>query len=177
MITSSRRLLALITGGLIVASVANVFWETRVLPKSQYGDRIVALREDGRLITLTGSVTNPYYTKDNFLLTTALLDTAKGGVLIAPDPTLVHEYTMNSLALMSVRIEDYQSELSDEEAEQLLEFAQFEGDGRVTAPGSDLVHFYLITDPDGPRPAAMRLLFFEGSAFYVDEALFVGLRS
>ncbi len=174
---SSARLLALIIGGFLLASVANVFWEVRVVPNTQYEDRIFAFRDDGRLVTLTRTVTNPFASKELFLLATGLLETAEDGVLVAPNPNPVDEYTINTLARMSITIEDYQSELTDEEARQLLELAWLEGDGRLGGPGSDLVHWYLVPGPDEPTPKTMRLLFHKSSAFFVDETLVEELRS
>jgi len=156
-------------GGFILGSIANLFWETQVVPQVAYGERIVALRDDGRLVTLTESTRST--ARERFLLATALLETARGGTLRVPNPDSVEIYTITYLARMTVVVDDYPSELTETQVRRLREFVVFEGEGLLGGPGSIAMTFSIAADTDGPRPSSMSLLFHNGAAFFVDDGL------
>ncbi|MCH8899618.1 MAG: hypothetical protein IH942_03865 [Acidobacteria bacterium] len=171
---SSARLLALITGGFILGSVANLFWETRVVPDVAHGERIAVLRDDGRLVTLTGSTRST--PKERFLAATALLEIARGGTLRVPSEDSVDRYTVTRLARMTVEVADYRSELTETEALHLLGFVRFDGRGQLGDSTSSAVEFYIISSSNEPGPLSMSLLFHNGAAFIVDDDLMGELR-
>jgi len=178
-VRSSARLLALITGGFILGSLFNLFWETRVVPNVAHEERIAVLRDDGRLITLTGSTRST--PREKFWIPTALLEVARGGVLVVSDELLINEYVINSLAQMTVEVEQYKSQLSDEEAQQLLQRVQFEGTGLLSpmlwaGENTEVLPFYVISADRDQLANGMRLLFHNAAVFLVDEILLRELR-
>ena len=179
--TPSYRLFAFIIGGFILASFANLFWEVRVVRTLQYEDRMVALRGEGDLLSLTLSVTEPG-SKELFLSPVALRDVAEGGVLIVPGPNIVDDYTITNLARMTLTTESYRSELSSDEARALLGFTQLEGTmrqggvwapgrPRPTAEGSIAVQFFIIATSEESLPRTMRVLTHDGATLFVDDAI------
>ncbi len=173
--TSSARLLALILGGFILGSVANFFWETQVVPDVAFEERIVALRDDGRLVTLTGSTRS--VARERFLFATALLEIAPGGTLRVPDADSVDRDNITYLSRMTVVVGEYRSELTETEVRHLLDFVRFDGKGLLGAPGSEVMEFFIVSETDGSNPLSMSLLFHKGAAFIVDDALMAGFGS
>ena len=168
--TPPSRLPVLIIGGFILASFANVFWELRVAPEIAHGDPSFILIDNDRLATVARTSPGSSYGL-LYLAPTGLLEVAGDGVLIVPDPEIVDEFTINNLARMSITADDYQTELTGDEAQELLELVRFEGTGLIGGPGSELLDFHIVADPNQPKPEQMRLMFHQGAAFFVAETL------
>jgi hypothetical protein len=172
-VTSSARLLALVVGGFVLASVANVFWETQVVPDTAYDDRIIVSRDDGRLVTLVASTRA--VARERFLMATALLELASGGTLRVPNATLVDVDNITYLSRIALEVDDYRSELTGAEVNQLLGFVRFEGTGLIAGPESTPLDFYIVLGPGDPGRRMLTLLFHEGAAFVVDDDLLQGV--
>jgi hypothetical protein len=100
-----------------------------------------------------------------------LRDLAAGGAITVPDQRILDDYTLAHYSLLEVAVEDYPVELTDGQAQILLENTRFSGETEVV--GRKMRPYVVVSASD--EVTALRLVLFGDALFIVEESLYAAV--
>lgn len=131
----------------------------------------VLIRGSGSLDSLI--VSEQAHLVERFGLYGQLRDLAGGGSVIVPEPPILDHYTLIHFTLVDVEVEDYPVELTEEQAEALLQDVRFAGEGEMVISGRDVYPYVVVATSDAV--SAMRVVLFGDTVFIVEESLYAAV--
>lgn len=166
----ARRIALTFVVAFVAGSLGNVLIEVGQVP----GGRAIAIAPSGDLATLAAAIQRSVRIGYGFSAT--LHDVARGGVLVVSDPELISVSEIENLALMRVVVEEYDPSISARVARELEDRAVASGDGALRWEGPEGT-WTVVTDGLVTSRTRLRLVFFDGAAFAVDEVVLAELQS
>lgn len=157
----ARRFLAVVLIGFSVGAFVNVGTESRYRPEA----RALLVRMSGDLSTVTGTEPSP---RGRYWVASIVHDIAWGGVVVVPDGSLISSSRFRNLAGVGVRIEDYDPTLTPGMVDSLGGLPVIRGVGNITG-NDDYVPFAVVWSEEGTPVPVLRLWFFEGAMFLIDD--------
>ncbi len=167
MLSPARRFAGFVVIGSLVAALINLAGSVAVPLESQP----VLFRESGRLGSLI--VSEQAHVVKRFGLYGQLRDLVGGGSVIVPDLPILDRYTLVHFSKVDVEVEDYPVELTEEQAEALMQDVRFSGEGEMVISGRNVYPYVVVGTSDAM--STMRVVLFGDTVFIVEESLYAAV--
>ena len=164
MLSPARRFAGFVVIGSLVAALINLAGSVAVPLESQP----VLFRGSGSLGSLI--VSEQAHVIKRFGLYGQLRDLVGGGSVIVPDMPILDRYTLVHFSKVDVEVEDYPVELTEEQAEALMQDVRFSGEGEMVISSRDVYPYVVVGTSDAM--STMRVVLFGDTVFIVEESLY-----